>query len=332
MRNGSISPATSADTKGPVCDGHPLISIIVCTLGDRPAFWDCLRSLLTQTCTHREVLVVLNGAPREEFARVLALYPVRVLHEPRLGVSAARNCAVAQADGEVLAFVDDDVLVRPDWLHEILKGFENPSICCVTGLVVPEEPGPHSQERSNRYYESRWALSAWTLSPSDPDWLRRAISEPAGFGCNMAFRKSFLENHAFFPEDLGAGSLIGGGDEYYMFLQTLKRGFRICHNPHAIVTHVYESSGRQQKRRSEQLYAGSVAFALKLFFEEKGLRLKIIKWIFFAVRRRFQRVISTHRVSSEPQEPLTTPEKLRAYMRGPWVYWESRRMRNRLRQ
>jgi glycosyltransferase involved in cell wall biosynthesis len=314
----------SLSVKPSECDAHLAVSIIVCTLGNRPSLWNCLRSLQSQGCRHSETLVVLNGQPNEELARFLESYAFRVINEPRHGVCIARNRAIPQARGEILAFVDDDVIASPGWLHELLKGFANPAVACVTGLVVPGGSVPHSEERTNRYYASLRAQSTWVLSSTEDDWLQKAVGEPAGFGCNMAFRKNFLEEHGPFPEDLGAGSQIGGGDEVYMFLQVLKHRLLIYHSPSAVVTHVF-ASDIVQKKRMMQAYSGTVAFAIKLFVEEKNLRRKITAWLFAGLLRRLLRIISRRSIASEPQELLTTSEKFFAYLRGPLVYWRSSR-------
>jgi cellulose synthase/poly-beta-1,6-N-acetylglucosamine synthase-like glycosyltransferase len=314
-----------SSTNGSSCPTHPSVSIIVCTLGNRSTLWGCLRSLLAQECHHFETLVVLNGQPDADLAQAVAGTPLRLLNEPRRGVCGARNRAIPDARGEILAFVDDDVIAHPDWLHELLKGFEDPSVACVTGRVVLEGLPPHPDDRARRYFTSERALSTWTVSNAETDWFQKALGEPVGFGCNMAFRRSFLEKNGLFPLDLGAGSIIGGGDESYMFLRVLKHGFRIYHNPSAVVTHLFDGDSSRQKKRMMQLYACSVAFALKLLVEEKGLRWDTAGWLFTGLIRRLRRVISRRSVSSEPQELLSSLEKMSAYLRGPFVYWKSHR-------
>ena len=130
-----------------------------------------------------------------------------------------------------------------------------------------------------------------------------------------------------FPLDLGAGSLIGGGDEFYMYLQVVKHGFRIRHIPDASVTHFFESSNDKSKARNMQLYSGSVAFALKMFLEEKTLRGATFKWLVSALKRRMRRVWTRKAISSEPQELLSPLEKVKAYVQGVGVYWKSRRLK-----
>ena len=120
------------------CGNHPFVSVIVCTLPQRPFLERCLQSLQAQCCRRSEVLLVLNSAPEEAFAQRVSPYPVRLLHEPLRGVCRARNRAVPLARGDLLAFVDDDVTAHPGWLHEMVRGFADPHVACVIGRLVPE--------------------------------------------------------------------------------------------------------------------------------------------------------------------------------------------------
>jgi glycosyltransferase involved in cell wall biosynthesis len=315
--------------KGAHAPERPFVSIILCTNRLRPTLAQCLERLTDQSRQYLncEIILVLNGPEDAAFTQKVLRFPVRLLNEPRRGVSIARNHAISRAKGDILIFVDDDVLVSPGWLEEIITGFADPDVCCVTGRVIPAGPLSLTAERSDRYYTSQRALSAWTLDASDPNWYQYILGEPVGFGCNMAFRKTFLENCSHFPPDLGAGSLIGGGDEFYMYVQVLKHGFRIRHNPAAAVTHFFDDNVQNQKVRTTQLYAGSVAFALKLFFEERTLRLATARWLLSGLKRRARRIWKQKTITSEPQELLSPGEKLCAYLRGLSVYWKSRRAR-----
>jgi glycosyltransferase involved in cell wall biosynthesis len=322
--------ANVARQSGPSRQDKPTVSIILCTCGLRPLLVQCLEGLTAQARQYPdcEIIVVINGPKGSALVEAIAQFPVRLLNEPKRGVSIARNHAVSQAKGDILIFVDDDILVSPGWLEEIVKGFQDPQVCCVTGRVIPAGPLSLTRERSNRYYTSERALTNWTLDTSDPDWYQHILGEPVGFGCNMAFRRDFLENYSLFPPDLGAGSLIGGGDEFYMYLQVMKRGFRILHNPAAAVTHVFDADIGNQKTRAAQLYAGSVAFALKLLLEEKTLRMATTRWLFSGLKRRAGHIWKRKAFTSEPQELLSPREKFFAYVRGLGVYLRARRARN----
>ena len=321
--SGSVAGKAAGSLSSP-----PFASIILCTNGLRPMLIRCLENLTAQVYPGYEIIVVLNGPDDASFAQTVSRFPVRLFNEPRPGVSVARNHAVPHAKGEILVFVDDDVLIDPNWLHEIVKGFEDPNVACVTGRVIPAGTVCLAAEKADRYYSSERALSAWSLDASNPNWYQYILGDPVGFGCNMAFRKTFLENYALFPVDLGAGSLIGGGDEFYMYVQVVKHGFRIRHTPMAAVTHFFEDDIDKQKARNAQLHAGSVAFALKLFLEERTLRLATVKWLLSGLKRRARRVWNQRAIASEPQELLSPREKLSAYVRGLGVYWKSRRLKN----
>ncbi|MBI4465423.1 MAG: glycosyltransferase family 2 protein, partial [Acidobacteria bacterium] len=234
------------------CREHPFVSVVLCTVGIQPTLERCLDSLLAQGCQHFEILLVLNGSWNEAFASRIAPYPVRLFHEPRPGVCKARNRAIPQARGEILAFVDDDVTADPQWLHELLQGFADPSVACTVGRVLPEGLLYSEGPGGKKAYLSERALTSWTFGP-EKGWYRAILSGAvAGFGCNMAFRKSFLERCSAFPEELGAGSIIGAADESYMFFQVLQHGFRIHHTPSALVTHFFAGDETQQKARLQE--------------------------------------------------------------------------------
>jgi glycosyltransferase involved in cell wall biosynthesis len=322
-------PETGNQQKSMPSAELPFVSIILCTRGLRPTLLPCLERLADQGQAYgrSEIIVVLNGPENPAFAETLERFPVQLLNEPEPGVSAARNYAVPRARGDILVFVDDDIQVDSNWLVELINGFSDPKVACVTGRVIPAGPLSITDERADRYYASKRALSSWTLDASDPNWYQYIVGEPVGFGCNMAFRRNFLETYTMFPLDLGAGSLIGGGDEFYMYLQVVKHGFLIRHVPAAAVTHYFEDSNDKSKARNAQLYSGSVAFALKMLLEENTLRGATFKWLVSALRRRLRRVWTRKAIASEPQELLSPVEKITAYLKGVGVYWKSRHAR-----
>jgi glycosyltransferase involved in cell wall biosynthesis len=86
--------------------------------------------------------VVVDNASNDERSRqvVTEFAGVRYVPEPRRGLDWARNRALLEASGDVVAYVDDDVAVHPDWINGLLRAFvEEPAAVAVTGLVVPRE-------------------------------------------------------------------------------------------------------------------------------------------------------------------------------------------------
>ena len=96
----------------------PLISIIVPVYRTEQYLHQCVDSLLAQTYTRIEIILVDDGSPDgsgmicEEYA---AKDPrVRVIHQENSGPSAARNTGLAHATGEYVMFVDSDDWISPD--------------------------------------------------------------------------------------------------------------------------------------------------------------------------------------------------------------------------
>ncbi len=91
----------------------------------RPA--RCLATLAALRYPDFEVVLVDNRreAPEEDpLPALVAPYPgVRVVRETRPGISAARNAGPTAADGEVVAFTDDDVHVDDSWLDALGRRF-----------------------------------------------------------------------------------------------------------------------------------------------------------------------------------------------------------------
>ncbi len=305
------------------CGEHPHATVVLCTIGRSPVLSECLQSLTAQTCSNRDLVVVINRADRlPDLEALLSRYSARIVYEEGRGVSAARNRAVRETASEVLVFVDDDVTASADWLHRLIAPFADERVACVTGPVDPLGTGYHDHER----YYTELARSSWTLSPEDPEWFRRTLSSDAGFGCNMAFRRAFLLAQPF-PEDLGAGTVIGCADECYMFLQALNRGWALHHAGGAVVSHFFQEEEADLRARLRQLYAGGLAFLLKLIVEEPRLRWKAL----LSLAGKFGRAAaaSTIRAGEAPQSwrKLTFSDRAGLAWRAWSLFRQSRRRR-----
>ena len=219
------------------------------------------------------------------------------------------------AKGEVVFFLDDDVVPASDWLHSLLAAFDSPQVAAATGWVRHEGRGYYPESR----YNSPLATSDWELTNQEPRWFERAMSSDAGYGCNMAFRREFLLQQRF-PEDLGAGSAIGAADEHFMFLKTLTSGFALAHRASAAVVHRYGESEAERRRRVLQLIRSAAAFRMKLLLEYPGIRRKVLA----STLRRTRDV-----TSDEPRwtVPLSRASVLKALLSGITLYVRQRLFR-----
>jgi glycosyltransferase involved in cell wall biosynthesis len=102
----------------------PVVSVVVPTRGRAAYLEVTLDSLLgLRTEAAYEIVVVDDGAPDATAAVVAARPAVRyVAHGEGRGLNAARNTGLQESQAELIAFVDDDVLVPPGWLDALISG------------------------------------------------------------------------------------------------------------------------------------------------------------------------------------------------------------------
>lgn len=106
-----------------------MISVIVPIYNVAPYLRQCVDSILKQTYSDLEVLLVDDGSP-DECGKICDEYTksdhrVRVFHTENRGLSAARNVGIENAKGEYLGFVDSDDWIEPDMYEILLKSIQN---------------------------------------------------------------------------------------------------------------------------------------------------------------------------------------------------------------
>ena len=88
-----------------------------------------------------DVIVVANACSDTTIERVGAVgalfpFPLRHVEETRPGLNIARNRCLAEARGEIVAFLDDDVRVEPDWLLGLIEGFQEARADLLAGKIT----------------------------------------------------------------------------------------------------------------------------------------------------------------------------------------------------
>ncbi len=102
-----------------------LISVIVPAYNVAPWLSQCLDSILNQHHRRLEVLVIDDGSTDETFQLAQAYAAkdprVTVLHQPNLGLAAARDAGISRAKGAYIGFVDGDDTISPDMYARLLR-------------------------------------------------------------------------------------------------------------------------------------------------------------------------------------------------------------------
>jgi GT2 family glycosyltransferase len=227
----------------PVCsEPLPMVTVAVCTR-DRPVQLAlCLATIDNLDYPSLDILVVDNAPSNDETERLVrAEYPdARYVREPRPGLNWARNRAIAEARGEILAYTDDDVVVDSEWVRALATTFaEHPEVMAVTGLVIPYELETEAQVLFERYggfgrgFKREW----YRLDPEDRERWRYYGTGRFGTGANMAYRRSLFDQIGPFDPALDVGTVTNGGGDLEMFFRVLKEGHTLVYEPAAIVRH-----------------------------------------------------------------------------------------------
>lgn len=160
----------------------------------------------------------------------------RYVFESKQGKSNALNRGIAEAAGEILAFIDDDVTVEPDWLAELVQPLVEPQWAGTGGRVyLPKSFVPPDWMAIEGDHSLVSILAQFDLG-SKPHELKMPP-----LGNNMAFRKSVFEKVGGFRTDLGPmpGSQIRYEDTEFG-QRVMQAGGRVLYAPGAIVRHAVE--------------------------------------------------------------------------------------------
>ncbi|MCH8977633.1 MAG: glycosyltransferase family 2 protein [Armatimonadetes bacterium] len=217
-----------------------LISAVVCTRDRADMAVRAIKSLIDQSAdpAEYEILVIDNGSTddTEEKVRTLAdktaRVQVRYVKEPRTGIAHARNTGYEEAQGEYVAFIDDDAAAEPAWitrLIETIRAQHEPPVA-VGGRILPLYEAPKPHWFLERYEERTWGETA------------RALQRNESFSAsNMTILREALVEVGGFPTDVGmTGDRLLVGEEPQLFERLwdkLECEGRIVYDPRLRVRH-----------------------------------------------------------------------------------------------
>jgi glycosyltransferase involved in cell wall biosynthesis len=116
--------------------------VILPTRNRRTYLARAIESVMAQTYGHWELLVIDDASLDDTSAFLAGLKDerVRTFRGTGAGVCAARNIGLKEARGEIVAYLDDDNVMHPDWLKAVVWGFEQrPKIDVLYGAVVVDD-------------------------------------------------------------------------------------------------------------------------------------------------------------------------------------------------
>lgn len=211
------------------------IAVVICvhTL-DR---WDdilaAIDSVRGQNTRPDEFVVVVDHCPPLFDRLVEELADVTVVHNHReRGLSGARNTGVEVTSSEIVAFLDDDAIADPEWVHALLTSYGDESVAGVGGVTVPRWDTARPKWFPTEF---DWTIGC-SFTGRDPGEVRNLL------GGNASFRREVFTLTGGFPEHMGRTSADRrplSAEETELCIRTSQRrpGWRFLYEPRALVGH-----------------------------------------------------------------------------------------------
>lgn len=269
----------------------PLVSVVLCTRGRPDSLPIALDALLTSDYPNVEIVVVDNS-PEDGLTAALvadryADEPrIRLVAEPRPGLSRARNRGLATARGDIVAFTDDDVVVDSAWLRLLAAEFADPAVACVTGLVEPVELDtlPQWWFECGAGFGRGVRRVTYRLDSPPPAPLFPYQLGVYGTGASMALRRSGLPAGWTFDEALGAGAPTQGGEDIDLFLDVVISGKTLVYQPAALSFHRHRADDAGLDKQMRGYGRGLTALLAKRLLHRPDERRLLLSRVAAGVR------------------------------------------------
>mgnify|MGYP000316806821 CR=1 FL=1 len=200
MLSGILQKAQKADETSKD-DTAVSLSVVIVTYNRCEKLKECLSSLLKQSLTEFEIIIVDDGSTDNTQETVLSFKDKRFCYHRKRhsGCGESRNIGLNLARGRIIAFTDDDCIPETEWAKKIIEShIRNPDATCIGGAVI------------NPYDDSvGWAgylleFSAWLptgkpraiydVPTANASYKKKRIS---GFAFNALFKHNGFEDSIF---------------------------------------------------------------------------------------------------------------------------------------
>lgn len=210
----------------------PKVSVIVCTYNPKMKghLLECIDSLKKQTYPV-EIICIVDGNKDYWMELREELNITKLYNNPQnMGLSYSRNTGVRQAEGDVVAFIDDDAVAEVDWIEKIIEPYENGAVAS-GGILAPLWSDKKPKWFPEEFY--------WMVGATHKGFPEEKTEVRNTFGSNLSFKKDVFDSVSGFREDYGMkgkGQLQGGETELCDRVRK-KYGKGVIYNPDAVVYH-----------------------------------------------------------------------------------------------
>jgi glycosyltransferase involved in cell wall biosynthesis len=171
---------------GEIPNPPPRVSVVIACPAPSPFLDEALAAIARQTLPPCEVIVLPDAATPAPLAA--GAIPVRVQPTGHIRPAEKRNLGLALAQGEIVAFLDDDAYPAPQWLQQALKYFSRPQVAAVGGPALTPPHDPWAAQMGGRVY-ANILVSGGYLYRYISERVRKVDDLPS---CNLLVRTSVL--------------------------------------------------------------------------------------------------------------------------------------------
>lgn len=231
------------------------ISVIIATHNRCESLKETLKSLLRlekDGFLNYEIIIADNNSHDKTKEVVENFIPqfhgkLRYTFEPLQGKSHALNTAIQEAEGRIIAFTDDDVVVDQNWLKNIERYFNQyPDIGGLAGRLTPRLT---CKKPSWLELEGNYVLKGGLNFYDHGDKVFYIENKSKPFlGANMALRKEVFERHGLFNENIPKihnRLLIYEDTEFYRRIK--EKGEKVIYAPDVVVEHIFDETRINKK-------------------------------------------------------------------------------------
>ena len=174
----------------------PVISVIVPVYRAEKYLNDCVDSILRQTFSDFELVLIEDGSP-DQCGAICDEYAqrderVRVIHQPNQGQAAARNHALPMTQGKWLCYVDSDDTIHPQMLEHLYRAAveSGAGISMCQFLEAPEPPEDYEQP-------AEFSYTLLTMDEKTLTELHDRDQYPGWVACAKLIRRELVEGYPF---------------------------------------------------------------------------------------------------------------------------------------
>lgn len=234
-----------------------------------PALWEC-------------VVVDNNSSDNtkqriDEFITKHPKLNIVYLFESKQGLSHARNAGIEKAQGNIIAFIDDDERIVPDFISAYIHLFDTyPTAMAAGGKIIAEYPA--GRPRWMSHYTERPIANPMDFG----DYIRTFPKGRIPGGGNMAMRREVFNSIGVFNTTLGrTGKSLIGGEESDLFERIAEAGMECYYTPGAVMYHIIPTEKLTDDYFKRLCYNTGVSQLTRAKIHNRIIRLyigELIKW------------------------------------------------------